>query len=453
MQKVKEYWRSFVREYRRLFSIEEIETGVILQWTFGALLFYFFVNFSEWIQRDYITVAAARAGTTCWPFLKNCGDFYFLRNLPYGYTQTEFYMMLYGVMMLIVYYMWRKQWVYAHMLMSLLLFWKLFAISLNYISEGPYDYYHIFLLLALLFVPYKEYFLKLLFVMFYFMSVTIKFSPAWIEGTYFSSMVGGIPLFPRWCIAIATNIVIFEQVIGAWYLLSRNWILQRISLAFALFFHLYSGILVGYDYPSVTLPVIAVLFGPMYRYTPTPFSRKTIAGWSIVVFVILFQGLGYMIHTDRFLTFEGNRFGMFMFESNHQCVFTVKKYSYAKLASAGDFESPAGTRCGQFYCLVKQTTTSNGKGSVQELRYESGTAWNRCDPYEWWSKLQVQCDNPSVERIALQFDHSINGGPFYRIVDEQNICNVQYKFFTHNPWIKLPDEAQIVGYPVQNWYY
>jgi len=446
-------WQWFVDGYRRLFSIREIETEPILQWAFGALLFYFFVTFNTWINKPYITVEAARAGPTCWPFFKNCGDFYFLHALPYGYTQTEFYMMLYGVMMLIVYLMWRKRWAYAHMLMTLLLFWKLFAISLNYISEGPYDYYHIFLLAALLFIPHKEYFLKLLFVLFYFMSVTIKFAPAWIDGTYFSSMIGGIPFFPRWFIVIATNIVIFEQVIGAWYLLSRYWLLQRFSLAFALFFHFYSGILVGYDYPSITLPVIAVLFGPMYRHSPTPFTRKAIAGWCIVALVVLFQGLGYVIPTDRFLTLEGNRFGMFMFESNHQCVATVKTYRYTKQSAADDFENTPGTQCGQFYCLVKRSTTLTATGSVQELRYESGDAWNRCDPYEWWSKLQALCGNPTISHIALRFDHSINGGPFYRIVDEQDICGVDYRFFAHNPWIKLPGEAQIVGYPVQNWYY
>ncbi len=455
MGKVRHYWRIFAAKYRKIFSIDEIESGIVLQWMFGAMLFYFFVTFFVWSIRSNITAEAARnAGAVCWPFFQSCADFYVLHALPYGYSHTTVYMALYGIMLLIVYCMWRKQWVHAHMLLLFLLLWKIFELSLNYLNVGPYDYYHIFLTAALLFIPFKEYFLKLLFVLFYFMSVTVKFSPAWIEGTYFSSLVDGIPLFPDWLIPIATNIVIFEQVVGAWFLLSRNWILQRASFAFAVFFHLYSGILVIYNYPSISLPPLLILFGPMYRHTKTPFTRAAIAGWCLVVIVALFQLLGFSISSDRYLTLEGNRYGMFMFEANHQCIATVTRYTSEKLDPDRDYEVSEGTPCGGFYCLVKRATMLGAKENTLEMRYESGTAWNRCDPYEWWSKLRNQCkQNPNIHRIALQFDHSINGGPFYRIVEQADMCDIDYAPFTHNSWILVPPEAKVVGYPVQNWYH
>lgn len=448
--------RSFEYQYKRLFSIEEIESEPILKWMFGAMLFYFFVTFSDWIGSSDITVESAHNGSAvCWPYFQKCTDLYFLHALPYGYSQSAFYMCLYGIMMLIVYLMWKKQWVYAHVLMFLLLLWKVFVVFvLSYPIGGPYDYYHIFLTAALLFLPYKEYFLKLTFVFLYFMSVTVKFSPAWILGTYFSSMKTGIPLLPSWTTAIATNIVILAQVVEGWFLLSKNKILQRISFVYALFFHLYSGVLVLYNYPSVTLPAIAILFGPMYRKTPTPFTRKALWGWALLVLIALFQLSGFIISPDRYLTLEGNRFGMFMFEANHQCVATVTNYYDSTVSSANDFKAAPGSSCSGFYCLVARKTTQTATGTVQVLRYESATAWNRCDPYEWWSKLQVECSrNPSLTRVALQFDHSINGGPFYRIVDVPNICDVQYSPFAHNSWIELPPQAPIVGYPVENWYH
>lgn len=450
------FLRSCKRKYRRLFSIEEIENESILQWVFGAMLFYFFVTFLVWFSKSYITIENAQNGAMCWPYFPNCGDFYFLQALPYGYSQATLYMLFYGAMMLIVYYMWKKQWVYAHILITLLFIWKVLVIFVfSYVSGGPYDYYHLALLAALLFVPHKEFFLKLTFVFLYFMSVTVKFTPAWVLGTYFSSMQSGIPLLPSWSIVIATNIVIFAQIIESWFLLSRNWILQRISLIFALFFHLYSGILVGYDYPSITLPAIAILFGPLYRYTPVPFTRKAIAGWSIIVLIALFQLLGFVTPTDRFLTLEGNRFGMFMFEANHQCVATVTRRYNVPVTAASDFETPAGIPpCSGFYCLVKRTTTESAEGSQQELRYESASARNRCDPYEWWARLRSRCTrDATISGIAFRFDHSIDGGPFYRIIDTPNICALEYKFLARNPWIKLPPEAPIVGYPLQNWYY
>ncbi len=453
--KIKNYWRSFTEAYRKLFSIEEIESQVILQWMFGAMLFYFYVTFSVWIGKTLITVETARRGAAvCWPYFKNCGDLYFFHVLPDGFTQSEFYMLLFGLMMLIVYFMWKKQWAYAHMLLALLLVWKIFVIFvLSYIIAGPYDYYHIFLTATLLFIPHKEYFLKLVFVLLYFVSVTVKLSPAWIEGTYFSSMKTGIPLFPDWFIPISTNIVIFVQIVEAWFLLSRNWLLQRMSLVFALYFHLYSGIFVFYDYPSIALPPIAILFGPMYRYQRPPFDKKSIAGWCIIALILLFQLLGFIIPTDRYLTLEGNRFGMFMFEANHQCIATVTKQYLFERSASGDFEKLAGTKCNSFYCLVLQKTTTLGKGTSQQvLRYESGTAWNRCDPYEWWAQLHETCSS-AMPTISMTFDHSINGGPFYRIVDVPDICNVDYQPFRHNEWIRLPPNAPIIGYPAQNVYH
>jgi hypothetical protein len=449
-------FHSLRSRYRALFSIEEIEQQPIVQWSFGAMLFYFFVTFFTWINRSNITVETAQSGPVCWPYFPNCGDFFFLHVLPYGYSQSTLYMLFYGVMMLIVYYMWKKEWVYAHLWMVPLFLWKILVIFvLSYNSGGPYDYYHLLLTAALLFAPHKEYFLKVIFVFCYFMSVTVKFTPAWIVGTYFTSMETGAPWMPEWFVVIATNIVIFVQIVECWFLLSRNWILQRLSFAFAMFFHLYSGILVGYDYPSVTLPIIAILFGPLYRHTPTPFTRKAIVGWSILALMALFQLLGFVIPTNRYLTLEGNRLGMFMFEANHQCVVTISRhFSTGQLDSENDFESPAGTACSGFYCLVKRKTIKNGDGTIQQTRLESGTAWNRCDPYEWWSRLHKRCSgNRSPDRIEVQFDHSINGEPFYRIIDVPNICDVEYKPLVHNSWIKFPPEAKVVGYPVQNWYH
>jgi hypothetical protein len=174
----------------------------------------------------------------------------------------------------------------------------------------------------------------------------------------------------------------------------------------------------------------------------------------LVALIALFQLLGFVIPTDRYITLEGNRFGMFMFEANHQCVATVTKYYDAEVDTAYDFKAAVGTPCFSFYCLVGRKATHSATGTVERLRYESGTAWNRCDPYTWWSKLHDQCARKtSLSRVALRFDHSINGGPFYRIVDVANMCDVEYYPFAHNSWIKLPPEAKTVGYPVQNWYH
>ena len=453
MQRLKHRWLSFCGGYRRLFAIQEIETESIVQWMFGASLFYFFVSFGMWIDRANITVETARQGAAvCWAYFPGCEKLYFLHGFPYGYSQSTLYMCFYGVMCLIVYLMWRKDWVHAHMLLLLLFLWKVFVVFvLTFTIAGPYDFYHIFLTAILLFVPFKEFFLKLAFVFFYFMSVTVKFSPGWVLGTYFTSMRSGMPLFYFVPAMFLTNLVIFLQVIDCWFLMSRNWILQRLSLAFGIIFHLYSGVLVFYNYPSVALPPLLILFGPMYRHQPIPFSKKSIGGWIIILIVGLFQLLGFVTSPDRFLTLEGHRFGMFMFEANHQCIVTFKTYS--KEAGKVPPRKWSGLDCNSLWCTVatSEETASDGL-TVNTRTLESASAWNRCDPYEIWTRPRSACKDPKTARVSMLFDHSINGGPFFRMIDEPDICSLTYKPFSHNEWIKVPPYAPVVGYPVENFY-
>ena len=440
------------RIYERIFSIQEIRDSVMVQWFFGAMLLFFFVTFERWINMQTISIQTAERKTAvCWPYFENCWRLYFLEALPNGYTQTFFYMVLYGIIVAIVFYMWKRDWVFAHFLLTALFLWKTFVVFvLSYTIAGPYDYYHIILSAILLFIPFKEYFLKLMFVFLYFMSVTVKFDSTWVLGTYFSAMQTGLPILPDAFMPFFTNIVIFMQVIGCWFLLSKRWLLQRLSLLFSLVFHFYSGILVLYTYPTITIPPLLILFGPLYRTTPIPTSRKAIAGWACVFLVAAFQLLGFVTPTERRLSLEGNRFGMFMFEANHQCIATVREYRTDVAAASSTTEQ---FLCSGFFCLTRTRIYPDDDMTVMEYRYESPSAWNRCDPYEWWARYHLQCErNPGMKRIALTFDHSINGGPFYRIVDEPDVCNLSYEPFVHNAWIKLPPEAPVVGYPLKNMY-
>lgn len=443
------------RRYKSFFSITEIENEPILQWMFGGSLFFFFVTFNRWIASSNVTVEQAQRGAAvCWEYFQNCTDFYFLHDVGVGYSLTTFHMGLYGIMLLIVYLMWKKEWTKAHALLTLLLVWEILVTLVLSFSDGaPYYYYHIVLTSMLLFVPFKEFFLKLAFVFMYFMSVTTKIDSTWILGTYFSALRDGMPIFPDSLTPLFTNLVIFMQMIGCWFLMSRNWLLQRAAFVYFLTFHLYSGVFVSYFYPSVSLPPLIILFGPMYRYTPLPFSKKVFAGYSVLVLVAVFQLLGFSAPGDRRMTLEGNKFGMFMFEANHQCIVTVGTYTSAPPSTLQpDREIPAGTPCTSFFCLVKNTTQQVGDLTLRTDRFESGTAWNRCYPYEWWSRLHARCGRGNITRISLQLDHSINGGPFYRTVDVPNICDLDYHAFGGNTWIKQPPEAPLMGYPVTNTY-
>jgi len=214
------------------------------------------------------------------------------------------------------------------------------------------------------------------------------------------------------------------QIVGAWFLFSSRWWLQRLALSFFIIFHLYSGLLVEYRYPATILPSLIILFGMFACVERVPLQRKAIAGWLLVGLLIVFQFISILIPGDERITGEGNKYGMYMFEANHQCISTATVYK--------------------------------SDGTNEELIESSSLARNRCEPYRYWFRWQQLCERfpDEIEYITWTHDHSINGGPFYRIVDTNNLCDLQYKWLGHNDWIIIPVEsAPIIGVPVKNQYF
>ena len=441
-----------VYAYRRVFSVGEIQNSSLLQLLLGGSLFFFYDTYSRWATSSLATSdVASRA--VCWPHFQDCAKYYFLTGLPNGYSQSIFYMALFSLMTLCAYLMWRKYWTGAHAVLMVLLAWKiLIGFFLSYGAMGMYDHYHVFLTLAVLVLPHKEFFAKAVFVSLYFISATIKFSPGWILGTYFTSLTTGLPIFPAAITALVTNSVTLAQIFDCWLLMSRNWLWQRLALMYFLAFHIYSGFIVGFNYPAITIPTVLILFGPLYRHQLPPLTRKSIAGWILIVFLFCLQMPSWISTSDIRLTVANNRYGMWMFDANHQCVTTIStRYKTDVKLSPATWSSSAGTKCRSYECVTETRTYKDGDSWIQTQRSESAVSFQRCDPYQRWQQYKQLCKN-NVASVAMQFDHSINGGPFYRIVDEPDICSLSYKVFGTNPWIKSPPESPIVGYPVKNVY-
>lgn len=402
----------------------EIENNKILQWALGALVFAYFIAFDGFIGNSVITITAyENFQHVCPPYFQNCGDFYFLYNLPFGYSQTFLYMMFFALMVWSVYLMSQKKWKEAMYATIPSFIWHVLNILVLTDSQsGNYEYYLMIFGIIILFLPHKEFFLKLSIVSLYVLSTVAKIHPSWIEGGYFTAMRTGLPVFPEWSIPFWTNLVIFMEMIGAWFLMSKNRILQRIAVTFFGIFHIYSGILVEYRYPATVLPMLLIMFGPWYQHTKIPFDKKAIGGWALIVLLFFIQFTPRMIEGDEKLTLEGNKYGLYMFEANHQCM------------SEGIIHYIDGTE--------------------RETNRTGVSARDRCNPYTQWFRFNQMCERiATIDRIEWRFDHSINGGPFYRIVDVPDACALEYSAFKHNDWIQLEDTAEIIGYPVKNFYY
>lgn len=405
---------------------KEFENNQVLPLSLGALIFGYFLVFYQWAGQSIITIDAYNhlESFICPPYFQSCGSLYFLRVLPQGYSQSFLYMLLFTALFWAVYLLFKKRWFEAQLILIPVFLWhtaNVFIFTDNY--SGNYEYYQFVFGVILLFLPHKLFFLKLSVVFFYIMSTVAKIHPAWIEGAYFTNMRIGLPLFPDWSIPFLTNFVMVMEMIGAWFLMSKNKFLQRTVLVFFVVFHLYSGVLVLYRYPATVLPMVLILFGPLYRYSPVPFTKRAIISWVFVLSVFMIQFSPKLIYGDEKLTLEGNKYGLYMFESNHQCISEVA-------------------------IQYKNGRTDHRVVTKNSARY-------RCAPYSVWFHYNQVCErSPEIESIAWTLDHSINGDPFLRIVDTENVCSLEYKAFSHNQWIKThADNPEIIGLPAMNSYY
>jgi hypothetical protein len=403
--------------YENFFGLSEFKDSRSLQGLFWISLLGFYVSLYQFSYKGY----GGLAQNTCWPYFQNCNTFKFFSAYPYSYSLTGFYAVLYSVMIMSGYFFLRQAWLKAHFLLFLLFLWKtILFFFLSYDIAANFEFFHLGFCAILLFARQKIYFSQRFFVVLYFLSALVKLHDSWISGSYFSSLQLGLPFVPDFVIPFLTNFVIILETFLCWFLLSRNSQVQRIVFYLFVAFHLYSIVLVGYNYPTYTLLPVIFLFGveaPLFLQNQ---SDKLSAGTLIIATLCLFHLPPYLISGERPYTQEGYKFGVAMFDSNHQCRSTTK-ISYVNQPE------------------ISKITDSN-------------LANNRCSAYTIWFGLKKFCKDPKITKISWTFDHSINGGPFYRIVDLENMCTSQYSAWKKNEWLKSPNEnSTVIGYPEKNY--
>lgn len=293
--------KKYLATYSEIFGIKEIEESKILQFLFYAISFSFFATFNSWIGNGAVTVSNFLSNDyVCPPYFLSCGKFYFLEMLPLGYSQSFFYVCLYLLLLFGIYSAVNKKWEQAHMVILVCLIWKIvWGFLLTYGLLGNYDYYDMLLAFVWLFLRNKEYFAKVTFVLFYFLASTIKIHDGWILGNYFNSLYTGAPIFSKTFLPFLTNFVILMQIVGAWFLLSKNRTLYWLAFSYFLLFHIYSGVIVHYRYITISIPALLILYGTWKEFNVLKISRKTIFGYLFLLFLLLCQMIAIIIPGDQ----------------------------------------------------------------------------------------------------------------------------------------------------------
>jgi hypothetical protein len=149
------------------------------------------------------------------------------------------------------------------------------------------------------------------------------------------------------------------------------------------------------------------------------FTKDERLGWSVLAFLLLISLFPYFLPDQNPYVMQGRRYGVQMIDANHQCA------------------------------SEEITIYKDGQRSVANVN--SSIATRRCSPYTRLFRISQKCEDPRIDRIQWSFSSSVNGGPFYQLVESDNACALRFSPFRKNSWIRLPqDGAPIKGYPRKN---
>ena len=247
--------------YRNFFSIEEIEKSQTLQMVFYALMIGFFYSIQDLFFRDVGLSGFTGASSLCPDYFQSCHRLYVFPSRFESWSYPLFCTLLYSMIGGAIVSAVCKKWTRAHFLILFPFFIKFFANTfLTSSISVPFETDHLFPCFIFLFARKKEDNLRLIMIFLYILSGIVKLHPAWIAGTYFSSQVMGLPLFPDSLIPVITNFVILFELVLVWLLFSKKQINKKVVFYFFILFHIYSAIYVGFRYPLLILPLFLILF-------------------------------------------------------------------------------------------------------------------------------------------------------------------------------------------------
>jgi hypothetical protein len=413
---------NFQQRYHKFFGIAEIENSFALKLLFACIVFSFFSAFNIWIDGFLVLTPTARKMLPgCPGYFSNCKDtlFYQLTTLesPYHYL---IYIGLFALLVYAAFAAMKGKWQRAHQFLLVVFTYKfLYSMLLVSKSDGA-DKYDMLIAFCFLFLSNKLYFARVVFVMLYFISSIAKMNDSWILGNFWSLNHFSMPFVNGEYKVLLTNFVIFQQVILCWLLFSNKKIIQKpVLLGFHLF-HLASGLIIGYRFMCISVVSLIALFGKKEETHFKKIDRTTIAGYLLVICMLCGQLLTFTIPGDYRKTGEGTMFGIYLFNGLESVANKVMIYHKDGTTSPLILITPPTKED------MSLTVVSNDQAMGAVL-----------------SKIRKRCkEDKNVARISWQRELSMNGDYFELVIDEPNACNLKYKQFSHNKWLKIDGEAE-----------
>ena len=389
----------------RIFSPQIFKENLWLRVVYYALTLHSILLFSAWRDTGVLTTQSLQSnGFSCWPYFLSCDVFYVFSDMPSSYSLGILYTILGTGIALSCIYAIRDRWALALFFLFLITCFKIFVVYIaSYSLPTNYNELVILISILLLFARERIFALKICSTLFYYAAFFNKLHSGYLSGDVFTSLALGLPFVPDTVLPYFGILFMIMLLILPTLLWSQSRRVRILAAICLMVFHLSTIAIVGFMYPLLCIPLILLTIHSPQKI----FSLKTISTdrllFLIVLLMIVGQLFSLMIPGDNRLTGEGTKFGFYMHDANHQC--------------SGFLEQKKTDR------------------AVQLFPYSNGMAMGVCDPYRLWFTSRSLCAHTDTESVSMYFKHSMNGGRFYELVNEENICSKSYSLIQHNEWI------------------
>lgn len=379
---------------RAVFS--DISGSPIAQRLLFVLIGFQIILFTTYVFDSAGTLEAVRNNTyTCWPFFQECAQWYVLDVKP-SYSQTAWYALMFLLQGAALWALSRGAWLRAQLLYSVTLLSQMVLIFvLSYEAGEAYAYYHALLSLIVLFAPVRAG--ALVVVGLYVLGGAVEVFNLVTIGREAGEV---LPLIPQPLTLVYISSAIALSLIGSWYLLSEDRRYRIGALCLMTLFHVYAGITFDFYYMLFIVPVIWVLF---YERPLHDARALRIALGLLALLACLQVWIVGMAHTVNY-TFARQHGGV-----------------------AVSFPTTSG---------VSNYTVHYQDGTEKSITNEWNRKPCRCSPYTRWFELRNICRAPGVERISWTLDVTAPRFLWHRVVDVENACDLQFRWYGGNDWIR-----------------
>ena len=452
-------------------GVHDLEQDSRIRMICGVLLYYYHMTFFDWWRS---ASALSTKGTESANFvpsflLENCRWSIFL-----SHEQTKVYLYSLGMLSLLALFslFYERRPTFGLLALAFLGCNKLYFYLSDLRLFANFHHLHLIYTLAFLLAPapHKLFFFRVTLITSYLMSGVIKLTPSWLWGEYFNSVPGKLPLLPQneALVRLAQQGIIALELLLIWGWLSpRRWLRMTTWYIF-LFFHLYSGLLVGFKYTSLMMPLVVACFldfdqPVQYGYR---WQRQHLPIWLLQALLLWGSIWHFLLPGDTRLTHEGKYFGVFMFDANRavefRCevtkgterfVFVLQRpWRNGAILESGEIEVQEDLEMRvEAYRGDELWKSYSPKGSVRDAEGQlvfnprmltSAQVRTFGDPYLYYFFAKEMSDRYQPDRIKLELWEQLDGHAFKaQLLNIQDFSPEQYRYngWGRNEWILLPD--------------